>query len=46
MAAMKEFAAWFLSQLPSFFMSEPICYIVGVAFLGLAIMMFKRIISR
>ena len=30
---MKLFIEWFLTQLPSFLMSEPLCYFVGFAFL-------------
>lgn len=28
--SMKTFAIWFLTQIPDFLMSEPICYFVGI----------------
>lgn len=33
MQAVKDFVFWFLSELPSFLMAEPICYFVGFAFI-------------
>lgn len=31
MQSMITFSTWFLSNLPAFFMSEPVCYIWGLA---------------
>lgn len=31
MQVMQAFTTWFISQLPVFFMSEPICYLWGIA---------------
>ena len=41
MQAMKDFAIWFLEQIPAFLMREPICYIVAFFFIGLAIHYIK-----
>lgn len=37
MANAKEFALWFLDNLPDFLMSEPIVYIVGLFVLAVVI---------
>lgn len=42
MAAMQTFTLWFLTELPDFLMSEPICYLWGLVLLGY---IFKLIIS-
>lgn len=44
MQEMKDFVLWFLTELPSFLMTEPICYFVGFAFLFVVIAVFQRII--
>lgn len=31
MQSMIQFCTWFLSQLPAFFLAEPICYLWGLA---------------
>lgn len=36
---------WWLSELPAFLMSEPICYFVGFGFLALVISLFRQIIN-
>lgn len=45
MQNMMNFIMWFLSNLPEFLMSEPICYLVGFFFLSVVIVLFKRIVS-
>lgn len=45
MAEMKTFVLWFIQQLPTFLMSEPIKYLVGMAFLIVTIEIFRKIIS-
>lgn len=45
MTAVQNFITWFISQIPSFLMSEPIKYFVGFFFLGIVISLFKRIIN-
>lgn len=42
MAAMQSFSLWFLENLPSFFMSEPIVYVWSFALLAY---IFKLILS-
>lgn len=42
---MKEFILWFLTQLPDFLMSEPICYFVGFAFLFVVIGVLQNIMT-
>lgn len=32
MQSMKDFCLWFIEQLPSFLMAEPVCYFVGFFF--------------
>ena len=44
MTDMQTFVTWFLEQLPAFFLSEPISYFVGFAFLFVAIRLIKEII--
>lgn len=41
---MKTFVLWFLEQLPSFLLSEPMCYFVGFAFLIVTIRVIRDII--
>lgn len=45
MAEMKSFVSWFLSELPVFLTSEPICYLVGFLFLAITIRLFRMIIK-
>lgn len=44
MADMQNFVTWFLTQLPAFLMSEPICYFVGFAFLIVVVRIIRDII--
>lgn len=39
---MKSFVVWFVGELPDFLMAEPICYLVGFAFLFVT----ARLVSR
>ena len=41
---MKSFVLWFLEHLPSFLLSEPMCYFVGFAFLIVTIRIFRDVI--
>lgn len=41
---MKTFVLWFLEQLPSFLLSEPMCYFVGFAFLIVTIRVIRGVI--
>lgn len=41
---MKTFVLWFLEQLPSFLLSEPMCYFVGFAFLIVTVRVIRDII--
>ena len=41
---MKTFVLWFLEQLPSFLLSEPMCYFVGFAFLIVTIRVIRDVI--
>lgn len=41
---MKTFVLWFLEQLPSFLLSEPLCYFVGFAFLIVTIRVIRDMI--
>lgn len=43
MSAMQSFAMWFLNQLPSFLMSEPIIYIFGFVLLSFVVTIIFRI---
>lgn len=45
MNGMQSFVTWFLNQLPSFLLSEPIVYIIGFVFAGLTIDLIRRIIN-
>lgn len=45
MQSSKDFVMWFLNNLPTFLLAEPINYFLGFAFLGLTINLFKRIIN-
>lgn len=45
MSEMKDLCLWFLTQLPDFLMSEPVCYFVGFAMLFVVIGLFKSIIN-
>ena len=40
---MKDFCLWFLQQLPTFLLSEPICYLIGFAFLLLTVKVFTSL---
>lgn len=42
---MKDFVMWFLSSLPDFLMSEPICYLVGFFFLFVTVALFRSIMN-
>lgn len=44
MEEMKEFALWFLSELPDFLLSEPICYFVGIVILFFVVKLTVSII--
>ena len=48
MSEMKAFILWFLSELPDFLMSEPICYFVGfmIAFFVVALIRNIMFVSR
>lgn len=37
MQSMQQFTLWFINQLPAFFLSEPIIYLVGLAILAIII---------
>lgn len=41
---MKTFVLWFLEQLPSFLLSEPMCYFVGFAFLIVTVRVIRDIV--
>lgn len=43
MTEMQNFVMWFLTQLPAFFLAEPICYLVGFAFLLVVIRLFREL---
>lgn len=45
MQAMKDFVLWFIAELPSFLMSEPICYFVGIAFALVIVGVIKSIVN-
>lgn len=45
MQEMMDFCLWFLTELPAFLMSEPICYLVGFFFLFVVVALFKYIAS-
>lgn len=45
MQEMIDFVMWFLSELPDFFMAEPICYLVGFGFLFVVLALFKSIVN-
>lgn len=40
MQAMQQFTSWFLTELPGFLMSEPICYLWGIVLLGYIVRVF------
>lgn len=42
---MKDFVLWFIDQLPSFLMSEPINYFVGFAMLFVVVSLVRQIIN-
>lgn len=42
---MKDFCLWFIEQLPTFLMSEPIKYFVGFAMLFVVISLVRQIIN-
>lgn len=37
MSDIQSFITWFLDEIPSFLMTEPICYLLGFVFLGLTV---------
>lgn len=37
MQNMQQFSLWFLNNIPSFLLAEPICYFVGIAILAFII---------
>lgn len=45
MQAMMDFCLWFLSELPDFLLSEPICYVVGFFFLFFICALIRNIVS-
>lgn len=45
MEQMKDFVMWFLTQLPSFLLTEPISYFVGFFFLFFTFSIIRRIMS-
>lgn len=45
MQNMKDFVMWFLTQLPSFLLSEPINYFVGFFFLYVTVAIFRRMVT-
>lgn len=45
MTSMQTFITWFLNNLPSFLLSDPIIYFVGFWFAGLTILLIKRILN-
>lgn len=45
MQNMMNFMTWFLTQLPSFLMSEPICYFVGFGFLFVVISLIRGLMT-
>lgn len=42
---MKDFALWFLEEIPAFLMREPVCYFVAFALLVFAIDCVVRLIN-
>lgn len=44
MSAAKDFALWFLQQVPAFLLAEPICYFVGLALLLYVARLFRYMI--
>lgn len=40
----QAFTLWFIEQVPSFLMAEPICYFVGFGFLIITISVIKKTI--
>lgn len=45
MQAMKDFITWFFTQLPTFLLAEPICYLLGFFFLFVVIGLVRQIIN-
>lgn len=45
MTSMQNFILWFLNNLPTFLLSDPIIYFVGFWFAGLTIILIKRILN-
>lgn len=45
MANAKSFVEWFLSNIPTFLMSDPIIYFVGFGFLGFTIKLFRDLVN-
>lgn len=44
MSAMMSFCTWFISQLPTFLLSEPISAFTGLAVLSFVVQVTRRII--
>ena len=45
MQAMMDFCLWFLTKLPDFLLSEPICYVVGFFFLFFIYSLIRNVLS-
>lgn len=45
MTDMQNFVMWFLNNLPTFLLSEPVKYFVGFWFAGLTVLLIKRILN-
>lgn len=45
MQGMKDFCLWFIDQLPTFLMSEPVCYFVGFFFSFAIIGLIARLMN-
>ena len=45
MQSVREFCVWFISQLPDFLMSEPICYFVGFFFSFATVGLIARLMN-
>lgn len=42
---MMTFVEWFLTELPSFLMAEPVCYFVGFAMLFVVVSLIRSIVN-
>lgn len=43
--AMKDFSLWFLNQIPSFLLSEPIIYFIGIGTFAVIVKIVKDFIQ-